>query len=57
MIGFRSVYARGQFKVPSAFYQAPNRLWGFDDNFANPAHQPPGTPSFFVQAVERWDRD
>ncbi len=57
VIGFRSVYARDQYRGPNDYYSAPDRFWNFDDNFANPAHQPPGTPSFFVQAVERWDRD
>jgi hypothetical protein len=58
VIGFLSVHARDEYVFPSeGVYSAPQRFWGFDTNFANPAHQPPGTPSFFVQAVERWDRD
>jgi len=58
VIGFRSVYARDKYVTTSVgVYQAPRRFWGFDTNFANPAHQPPGTPFFFVQAVEQWDRD
>lgn len=58
VIGFRSVFARDEYVAPSVgVYTAPQRFWGFDTNFANPAHQPPGTPFFFVQAVEHWDRD
>jgi hypothetical protein len=55
VIGFRSVYQRQRFHLFS--YRPPNRLWSFDPNFESPAHQPPGTPHFFVQAVERWRRD
>ena len=56
VIGFRSVHARDVYANVTV-YAAPQRFWSFDTNFANPAHQPPGTPSFFVQAVERWQRN
>ena len=55
VIGYRSVYQRQRYHLFS--YRPPNRLWSFDTNLASPARQPPGTPNFFVQAVERWRRD
>ena len=55
VIGYRSVYQRQRYHLFS--YRPPDRLWSFDTNFASPARQPPGTPNFFVQAVERWRRD
>jgi hypothetical protein len=55
VIGFRSVYQRQRYHLFS--YRPPDRLWGFDPNLESPARQPPGTPVFFVQAVERWERD
>jgi len=53
--GYRSVYQDQGFSLGP--YRPPNRLWKFDPNLAKPANQPPGTPSFFVSAVERWQRD
>jgi hypothetical protein len=55
VIGYRSVYQRQRYHLFS--YRPPDRLWSFDTNLASPARQPPGTPNFFVQAVERWRRD
>ncbi|MBM4282149.1 MAG: hypothetical protein FJ137_15790 [Deltaproteobacteria bacterium] len=55
VIGYRSVYQRQRYHLFS--YRPPNRLWGFDPNLESPARQPPGTPMFFVQAIERWERD
>jgi hypothetical protein len=55
VIGFRSVYQRQRYHLFS--YRPPDRLWSFDTNLASPARQPPGTPNFFVQAIERWQRD
>lgn len=55
--GYRSVYQDQGFSVGPGPYSAPNRTWKFDPNLAKPANQPPGTPSFFVSAVERWQRD
>jgi hypothetical protein len=60
VIGYRSVYQRQPFVDPNdpvPVYKAPLRVWKFDPNFAKPANQPPGSPSFFVQAIERWQRD
>jgi hypothetical protein len=62
--GFRSVYQDQGFIAPEGFptfapgpYRPPVRNWSFDPNFAIPANQPPGSPSFFVSAIERWNRD
>jgi hypothetical protein len=59
--GFRSVYQDQGFVVADGTaagpYKAPQRNWNFDPNFAKPANQPPGAPSFFVSAIERWNRD
>jgi hypothetical protein len=55
VIGFRSVYQRQPYHLYS--YRPPDRDWGFDRNLESPARQPPGTPMFFVQAIERWERD
>ena len=55
VIGFRSVYQRQRFHIFS--YRPPERIWTFDTNLASPTRQPPGTPKFFVQAIERWQRD
>ncbi len=38
-------------------YTAPLRQWVYDTNFNLPSNQPPGTPSFFVQAVKTWKRE
>ncbi|MBI1948239.1 MAG: hypothetical protein HYS27_21295 [Deltaproteobacteria bacterium] len=57
---FRSVYQWqpwGCTNGGETIYNAPTRTWEYDQNLALPANQPPGTPSFFVQAVQRWDRD
>ncbi len=54
VIGYRSVYQHEPWD--DDVYQAPDRHWHYDDNLSNPAQQPPGSPSFFVQAIERWDR-
>jgi len=53
--GYRSVYQDQGFSLGP--YRPPVRNWKFDPNLAKPANQPPGTPSFFVSAVERWARD
>ena len=53
--GYRSVYQDQGFSLGP--YRPPNRTWKFDPNLAKPANQPPGTPSFFVSAIERWQRD
>lgn len=54
--GYRSVYQDQSFDC-CGYYSPPIRTWLFDPNLAKPANQPPGTPSFFVQAIERWRRD
>ena len=60
VIAFRSVYSRhpwthGLSGVNN--YLAPERIWEYDTNLDLPGNQPPGTPSFFVQAMQDWDRD
>ena len=54
VIGYRSVFQHERWD-PTVYF-APIRLWQYDNNLSNPAQQPPGSPSFFVQAIERWDR-
>ena len=54
VIGYRSIYQHEPWD--DDVYQAPIRKWHYDNNLSNPANQPPGSPSFFVQAIERWDR-
>jgi hypothetical protein len=57
---FRSVYQWQPWDTSAGsvmIYYPPQRDWAYDINLALPANQPPGTPSFFVQATERWQRD
>ena len=65
VVGFRSVYQWQRFPQPFTgygvsdqfAYSAPVRQWVYDTNFNLPSNQPPGTPSFFVQAVKTWKRE
>jgi hypothetical protein len=65
VVGFRSVKQWQRFPQPfTGFgvndqfaYTAPVRQWVYDTNFNLPSNQPPGTPSFFVQAVKTWQRE
>lgn len=65
VVGFRSVYQWQRFPQPFTgygvndqfAYTAPVRQWVYDTNFNMPSNQPPGTPSFFVQAVKAWKRE
>ncbi|MCC7074346.1 MAG: hypothetical protein IT383_23775 [Deltaproteobacteria bacterium] len=65
VVGFRSVYQWQRFPQPFTgygvndqfAYTAPTRQWVYDTNFNMPSNQPPGTPSFFVQAVKTWKRE
>ena len=57
---FRSVYAWQKWDVVNgsvSIYNPPTRNWAYDENLALPVNQPPGTPSFVVQAVQNWKRD
>jgi hypothetical protein len=65
VIGFRSSYQWQNFPCPfTAFgqtdkfaYTAPVRRWVYDTTLNLPSSQPPGTPSFFVQAIQTWKRE
>lgn len=65
VVGFRSVKQWQRFPQPFTgygvndqfAYTAPLRQWVYDTNFNMPSNQPPGTPSFFVQAVKTWRRE
>lgn len=65
VVGFRSVKQWQRFPQPFTgygvndqyAYTAPLRQWVYDTNFNMPSNQPPGTPSFFVQAVKTWKRE
>jgi hypothetical protein len=59
---FASQMATNQFRNPvgwspapiNPYYTAPERLWGFDPNFYNPAKQPPGIPTALVPIRFNW---
>jgi hypothetical protein len=51
---YNSVYATNQFVLPGTYYNAPNRGFSFDNNFLNPAKQPPGTPILGVLQRFKW---
>jgi hypothetical protein len=40
--------------APANIYNAPNRIWSFDNNFSNPAKLPPLTPSAIYLDRARW---
>lgn len=58
VIGFRSVYARQPWMIGGAndLYFPPDRQWHFDTNFNTPTNQPPGAPSFSIDAIRTWRR-
>jgi hypothetical protein len=39
---------------PGAYYTAPTRNWAFDNNFTNPAKQPPMTPQIVKVQRSQW---
>jgi hypothetical protein len=51
-----SVHATGDWIYGSPIYTAPNRDWGFDTDFLDPANLPPGTPSVYNIRVIGWER-
>lgn len=59
ILGFQSSYARQRFSPPNeaGVYHPPTRTWGYDKHFDLLANQPPGTPTFTVNAVRTWRRD
>jgi hypothetical protein len=52
VVGFSSVYFKWSNDTGS--YGAPNRNWKYDPHLLSVNRQPPGTPYFFVYAVEDW---
>ena len=58
-----SQMATNQFRNPynyspapiNPYYSPPTRLWGFDLNFADPAHQPQGVPTALVPIRFNWN--
>jgi hypothetical protein len=53
---WNSVHATGDWKYGSPIYTAPNRDWGFDTDFLDPANLPPGTPNVYTIRVIAWER-
>ena len=51
---FSSQMATNQFQMPGSYYSAPNRNWGFDPTFYNPAREPPGIPEALVPIRFNW---
>jgi hypothetical protein len=49
---FNSQIANKQFQMPGAYYQPPQRQWGFDNTFFN--RQPPGMPYALVPIRFNW---
>jgi len=42
------------FSDPNPYYNPPQRQWGFDPNFYDPAKQPPGVPTALVPIRFNW---
>lgn len=53
---WNSVHATGDWIYGNPIYTAPNRDWGFDTDFLNPANLPPGTPNVYTIRVIGWER-
>ena len=56
---YNSVYATGIFIDPgdssrTRYYSAPTRQFSFDNNFKDPAKQPPGTPRLLAMIRVNW---
>ena len=51
---FTSQMATNQFQMPGSYYEPPNRNWGFDPTFYNPAREPPGIPEALVPIRFNW---
>jgi hypothetical protein len=54
VVGFSSVYFKWANDTSAQSYGAPNRDWRYDPHLRSFNKQPPGTPYFFVYAVEDW---
>ena len=53
---WNSVYATGNWIYGNPVYTAPNRDWGFDTDFLDPANLPPSTPNVYTIRVIGWAR-
>ena len=51
---FNSNIATNQFQMPGAYYNPPQRLWGFDTTYYSPNKQPPGVPCALVPIRFNW---
>jgi hypothetical protein len=51
---FNSQKATSQWKYQGTYYNPPTRNWSFDNNFMNPAKQPPGIPAVLVPIRYGW---
>ena len=51
---FNSVRATAPWQTPGTYYYAPTRDFNFDNNFLDPAKQPPGTPSLRALIRSKW---
>jgi hypothetical protein len=51
---FNSTVATHQFVNPGTYYYPPTRQFSYDQNFANPAKQPPGIPNALVSIRFNW---
>jgi len=53
---WNSIHATGDWIYGNPIYTAPNRDWGFDTDFLDPANLPPGTPNVYNIRVIGWER-
>jgi len=53
---WNSTHATGNWSYGNPIYTAPNRDWGFDTDFLDPANLPPGTPNVYNIRVIGWER-
>lgn len=51
---FNSQKATHQWQYQGTYYNPPTRNWSFDNNFMNPAKQPPGIPAVLVPIRYGW---
>jgi hypothetical protein len=51
---YNSTVATHQFVNPGTYYYPPTRQFSYDQNFANPAKQPPGIPNALVCIRFNW---
>ena len=53
---YSSQIATNQFQLPGAYYNPPNRNWGFDETYYSPNKQPPGVPCALVPIRFNWNK-